>query len=77
MKTTNKASKTVDISITTFDMGDETIRFLSDGSRVKVKEHGQAARDIDLEEAVAWMTRLSLAKYGVTTETQKMPAWAV
>lgn len=67
----------VEVSITTFDNGDETIVFRAVDGEVTVKEPGKKAEPIDFEAAVARMVELELAKWGVTKEIKMMPAWAL
>lgn len=75
--TTTKSGGQVEVSITTFDKGDETIRFTSVNGKVTIKEAGKKAESIEVEAAVARMTELKLAGYGDTFEIKKMPAWSV
>lgn len=73
------ASKgTIELNINTYDKGDDTVIFRStDEGKVWVKGQGKKSREIDLEVAVAWMTRLYLDGYGVTTERKTLPEWAL
>lgn len=77
MKSATTSKAMVQVSINTFDNGDETVVFRTVGDKVTVKEHGKAAREIEFEAAVKWMTEMTMAKWGVTSELKEMPAWAV
>ncbi|WP_438029020.1 hypothetical protein [Sorangium sp. So ce233] len=79
-KASNQGGQSVvEISITTYDRGDETILFTAIGGKVTVKEPGRKAQPIELEAAVARMTELALpgSGWGVTHQLVKRPAWAV
>lgn len=67
----------VEVSITTFDKGDETIRFTSVGGKITVKETGKKAEEIGIEAALGRMARLKRDGWGDTHELVKRPAWAV
>lgn len=75
----SKASKSgqVKASITTYDNGDDTITFTEIGGSIKVKRPGKAAEVIAFEAAVAEMTSLELARWGVTHQLKDVPAWAL
>lgn len=67
----------VEISVTTYDRGDETIRFTAIDGKITVKEFGKAAEPIELKAAVTRMTEMMRAGWGVTHQLVQRPAWAV
>jgi hypothetical protein len=75
--TNTREAQMVEVSITTFDKGDATIRFTSVGGKITVKETGKKAEMIDIDAAIARMTELKLAGWGDTHELVKRPSWAV
>lgn len=79
MKTTTSKGGTVKVTINTLDRGDETIIFRTNEAtgQVFVKEAGKKAREISAAEAIEWAIKLQNDKWGLTTETAKMPAWSL
>ena len=76
MSKTNKSAM-VQVSITTFDRGDETIVVRAFPDRIEIKEHGKRAELIELEAAVKRMAEMELGGWGVTRQVKMMPAWAM
>jgi hypothetical protein len=76
----SKASKRggeqlTEVSITTYDRGDETVVFTAIRGQVTVKELGKTAEPIGLEAAVTRMTEMALpgSGWGVTHQLLKRP----
>ncbi|KYF64472.1 hypothetical protein [Sorangium cellulosum] len=76
-KASESRAGTVEVSITTFDKGDETVRFTAIGGKITVQELGKKAEPIGLEAAVGRMERLKREGWGITHELVERPAWAV